>query len=156
MRGDYKTAAPIIRTMPLMPGTIGLMAQVTGNPLWTGRIIGILGNTLAVAVAILLIRRLFPLQPWLAWLTGVGLAINHIWCRTAVFMVTENFFYPLLLLLLLIFPSGSCKLFPGRDSAFGAVWAVTLPGPGYRPVLWSNNIFIFTRNSNLAKSLLEK
>ena len=94
MRGDYKLL-PQLWTTPLMPGTIGLMAQVTGNPLWTGRIIGILGNTLAVAVAILLIRRLFPLQPWFAWLTGVGLAVNHIWCRTAVFMVTENFFYPL-------------------------------------------------------------
>ena len=123
MRGDYKLL-PQLWTTPLMPGTIGLMAQVTGNPLWTGRIIGILGNTLAVAVAILLIRRLFPLQPCLAWLTGVGLAVNHIWCRTAVFMVTENFFYPLLLLLLLIFLRQLQALSWTQSLAFGAVWAV--------------------------------
>jgi hypothetical protein len=123
MRGDYKFL-PQLWTTPLLPGTIGLAAQITGNPLWTGRIIGILGNTLAVGLAILLIRRLFPLQPWFAWLTGLGLAVNHVWCRTAVFIVTENFFYPLLLLLLLIFLRQLQALSWAQSLAFGAVWAL--------------------------------
>lgn len=62
MRGDYKLLPQLFMT-PLLPGIIGFIAQFTGNPLDSGRIIGIIGNTLAVGIAMLLIRRLFPQRP---------------------------------------------------------------------------------------------
>ena len=48
----------------------------------------------------LLVRRLFPQRPTLAWLTGLGLAVNHVWCRMAPFVLTDNLFYLLLFALL--------------------------------------------------------
>ncbi len=121
-RGDY-LLLPQLFTMPLMPLLIGLIAQLTGNNLWTGRIISILGNTLAVGLAMLLVRRLFPRQPVPAWLTGLGLAVNHIWCRLGTFIIADNLFYPLLLLLLLLFAMQLESLSLRRSLALGLVWA---------------------------------
>ena len=45
MRGDYKLLPQLFIT-PLLPVVIGFIAKFTGNPLDSGRIIGILGNTL--------------------------------------------------------------------------------------------------------------
>ena len=123
MRGDYKLLPQLFIT-PLLPGVIGFIAKFTGNPLESGRIIGILGNTLAVGLAMLLIRRLFPERPWLAWLTGLGLAVNHAWCRLSVIILAENFFYPLVLLLLLLFHQQVGRPTWRQGLAFGAVWAL--------------------------------
>lgn len=88
---------PQLFSSPLLPLTIGLLSHLTGDAVLAARLIGIAGNTLAVALAMLWVRRLLPQQPLLAWLTGLGLAVNHVWCRLAPFALTENLFYPLLM-----------------------------------------------------------
>ena len=80
----------------------GPPGRLTQDHLLAGRVIGILSNTLAVGLAMLLIRRLFPQRPVLAWLTGLGLAVNHVWCSMAPFVLTDNLFYLLLIGLLLL------------------------------------------------------
>jgi hypothetical protein len=92
--------------------------------LWTGRVLCILGNTLAVGLAVLLVRRIIPERPSLAWLTGLGLAFNHIWCRIAPFVLTDNLFYPLLLGLFLLMLRLREKTTWGTGMAFGLVWGL--------------------------------
>ena len=93
---------PQLFSSPLLPLAIGLLTHLTGEALLAARLIGIVGNTLAVGLAMLWIRALTPERPALAWLTGLGLAVNHVWCRLAPFALTENFFYPLLMGLFLL------------------------------------------------------
>ncbi len=115
---------PQLFSSPLLPVSIGLCSRLTSEPVLAARLIGIVGNSLAVALAMLWVRRLTPQQPLLAWLTGVGLAVNHVWCRLAPFALTENLFYPLLMglfyltLLLRERPTWT------RGLAFGLVWSL--------------------------------
>ena len=115
---------PQLFSSPLLPVSIGLLSHLTGEAVLAARLIGIVGNTLAVALAMAWVRRLLPQQPLLAWLTGAGLAVNHVWCRLAPFALTENLFYPLLMGLL-----GLALLLRERTTwprglAFGLVWSL--------------------------------
>ena len=120
-RGEWQLL-PQLYTSPLLPVLTGLLARVTQDHLLAGRVICILSNTLAVGLAMLWIRRLFPQRPALAWLTGLGLAMNHVWCRTAVFVLTDNLFYLLLLSLLLLMTLLMEQITRIRAAAFGLVW----------------------------------
>ena len=122
-RGDWQLL-PQLYTSPLLPALIGLLAKLINDHLLAGRIISILSNTLAVGLAMLLIRRLFPLRPTLAWLTGLGLALNHVWCRTASFVLTDNLFFLLLLSLLLLMVLLLEQVTWPRALAFGIVWGL--------------------------------
>ena len=88
---------PQLYTSPLLPTSIGLLSRLTGDPVLAARGLGVIMNTVAVGLAMMVIRQLFPTRPALAWFTGLGLAINHVWCRLAPFALTENLFYPLLM-----------------------------------------------------------
>ncbi len=94
---------PHLWTSPLLPLCIGLLSWITGDVLQTGRIFCLLLNVLAVGLAMLIIRKGIPQRPALAWLTGVALAVNHVWAGISPFTLTENLFYPLLLGLFLLF-----------------------------------------------------
>ena len=122
-RGEWQLL-PQLYTSPLLPALTGLLARLTQDHLMAGRVIGILSNTLAVGLAMLLIRRLFPRRPALAWLTGLGLAMNHVWCRTAPFVLTDNLFYLLLLSLLLLMTLLMEQFTWTRAMAFGLVWGL--------------------------------
>ncbi len=122
-RGDWQLL-PQLYTSPLLPALIGLLAKLINDHLLAGRIISILSNTLAVGLAMLLIRRLFPQRPTLAWLTGLGLALNHVWCRTAPFVLTDNLFFLLLLGLLLLMVLLLEQVTWTRALAFGIVWGL--------------------------------
>ncbi len=74
-----------------------LLSRLTGDPVLAAKWVGVIMNTVAVGLAMMVIRQLFPTRPVLAWFTGLGLAINHVWCRLAPFALTENLFYPLLM-----------------------------------------------------------
>ena len=121
-RGEWQLL-PQLYTSPLLPALTGLLARVTQDNLLAGRIIGILSNTLAVGLAMLWIRRLFPQRPALAWLTGLGLALNHVWCRTAPFVLTDNLFYFWLIGLLWLMTLLMEQVTWIRAMAFGLVWA---------------------------------
>ncbi len=122
-RGDWQLL-PQLYTSPLLPASMGLLARITQDHLLAGRIIGILSNTLAVGLAMLLVRRLFPQRPTLAWLTGLGLAVNHVWCRTAPFVLTDNLFYLMLMGLLLLMALLMEQVTWTRAMAFGLVWGL--------------------------------
>jgi hypothetical protein len=122
-RGEWQLL-PQLYTSPLLPALMGLFARLTQDHLLAGRVIGILSNTLAVGLAMLLIRRLFPQRPALAWLTGLGLAVNHVWCRLAPFVLTDNLFYLLLLSLLLLMTLLMEQVSWFRAMAFGLVWGL--------------------------------
>jgi hypothetical protein len=122
-RGEWQLL-PQLYTSPLLPALMGLFARLTQDHLLAGRVIGILSNTLAVGLAMLLIRRLFPQRPALAWLTGLGLAVNHVWCRLAPFVLTDNLFYLLLLGLLLLMTLLMEQVSWFRAMAFGLVWGL--------------------------------
>jgi hypothetical protein len=122
-RGEWQLL-PQLYTSPLLPAAMGLLARVTQDHLLAGRIIGILSNTLAVGLAMLLVRRLFPRRPALVWLTGLGLAVNHVWCRLAPFVLTDNLFYLLLIGLLLLMALLLEQITWPRAMAFGLVWGL--------------------------------
>ena len=94
-------SCPSSYSSPLLPVSIGLVARLTGDLALAAKWLGVMMNTLAVGLAMMVIRQLFPTRPVLAWFTGSGLAVNHVWCRLAPFALTENFFYPLLMALFL-------------------------------------------------------
>lgn len=115
---------PQLFSSPLLPLAIGFLSHLTGEAVLAARVIGITGNTMAVALAMLWVRRLTPSQPALAWLTGLGLALNHVWCRLAPFALTENLFYPLLMgLWLTALLLRERPTWP-RGLAFGLVWSL--------------------------------
>ncbi len=114
---------PQLFSSPLLPVSIGLLSHLTGEAVTAARLIGISGNTLAVVLAMLWVWRLYPDQPVWAWLTGLGLASNHVWCRLAPFALTENLFYPALMALLLLALLIQQRPTWPRGLAFGAVWA---------------------------------
>jgi hypothetical protein len=95
-RGDWHLL-PQLFSSPLLPVSIGLLARLTGDPALAARWLGVIMNTLAVGLAMAVVRQLFPTRPFLAWFTGLGLAVNHVWCRLAPFALTENLFYPILM-----------------------------------------------------------
>ena len=134
-RGEWQLL-PQLYTSPLLPFLTGLLARITQDNLLAGRVICILSNTLAVGLAMLWIRRLFPQRPALAWLTGLGLAMNHVWCRTAVFVLTDNLFYLLLLSLLLLMTLLMEQITWIRAVAFGLVWGFLSSGSGNWSLLW--------------------
>ncbi len=115
---------PQLFSSPLLPVTIGLFSHLTGDGVLAARLLGITGNTLAVALAMLWVRQLLPQQPLLAWLTGLGLAVNHVWCRLSPFALTENLFYPLLMglfyLTLLLRERPTWR----RGLIFGLLWSL--------------------------------
>ncbi len=115
---------PQLYTSPLLPALVGLLARLTHDPLLAGRVLCILANTMAVGLAMLLVCRLFPQRPILAWLTGLGLAVNHVWCSMAPFVLTDNLFYPLLIGLLLLMALLLEKVTLSRSLAFGLVWGL--------------------------------
>jgi hypothetical protein len=122
-RGEWQLL-PQLYTSPLLPALMGLLARVTQDHLLAGRVIAILSNTLAVGLGMILIRRLFPQRPALAWLTGLGLALNHVWCRMAPFVLTDNLFYLLLLGLLVLMTLLMERVTWIRAMAFGLVWGL--------------------------------
>ena len=122
-RGNWQLL-PQLYTSPLLPALVGLLARLTHDPLLAGRVICILANTMAVGLAMLLVRRLFPQRPILAWLTGLGLAVNHVWCSMAPFVLTDNLFYLLLIGLLLLMALLLEKVTFRRSLAFGLVWGL--------------------------------
>ncbi|HSO71561.1 MAG TPA: hypothetical protein VLR91_02810, partial [Thermodesulfobacteriota bacterium] len=95
-RGEW-LLLPQLFSSPLLPVIIGLLSRLTGDPALTATGVGVIMNTLAVGLAMMVFLQLFPTQPVLAWFTGLGLACNHVWCRLAPFALTENLFYPLLM-----------------------------------------------------------
>ena len=123
-RGEWNLL-PRLFTSPLLPLLAGLSSWVTGENLWTGRVICILGNTLAVGLAMLLVRRGFPERPALAWLTGLSLSFNDVWAGLSPYFLTDNLFYPEIigLLLLFFYLSENPTILTGL--AFGALWALT-------------------------------
>jgi hypothetical protein len=122
-RGDWQLL-PQLYTSPLLPALVGLLARLTQDPLLAGRAIDILANTLAVGLAMLLVRRLFPPRPILAWLTGLGLAVNHVWCSMAPFVLTDNLFYLWLIGLWLLMALLMERVTWPRALAFGLVWGL--------------------------------
>jgi hypothetical protein len=100
-RGEW-LFLPQLYTSPLLPAVLGLLSHVTGDPALAAKWLGVIMNTAAVALAMMIIRQLFPARPLLAWFTGSGLAVNHVWCRLAPFALTENLFYPLLMAFFLV------------------------------------------------------
>lgn len=122
-RGSWELV-PQLYTSPLLPTLTGLLARLTEDELLSGRIIGILSNILALSLAMLWLYRLFPARPVLAWLTGVGLAVNHVWCRLAPFVLTDNLFYCGLMALLLLMTLLWERATWGRAIAFGFFWAM--------------------------------
>ena len=115
---------PQLFSSPLLPLAIGLLTHLTGEALLAARLLGIVGNTLAVGLAMLWVRALTPERPALAWLTGLGLAVNHVWCRLAPFALTENFFYPLLMGLFLLALKVRERPRWSWGLAFGSVWGL--------------------------------
>ena len=95
-RGEWHLL-PQLYSSPLLPVSIGLLAHLTGDPALAAKWMGVIMNTLAVGLAMAIMRQLLPTRPVLAWFTGAGLAVNHVWCRLAPFALTENLFYPLLM-----------------------------------------------------------
>lgn len=95
-RGDWQLV-PQLFSSPLLPVSIGLLSRLVGDPALAAKWVGVIMNTLAVGLAMAVMRQVFPTRPFLAWFTGAGLAVNHVWCRLAPFAMTENLFYPLLL-----------------------------------------------------------
>ncbi len=124
VRQGHWLLVPQLFSSPLLPLAIGLLTHLTGDALTAARLIGVAGNTLAVALAMLWIRALTPERPVLAWLTGLGLAGNHVWCRLAPFALTENFFYPLLMGLFLIALKVRERPRWSWGLAFGIVWGL--------------------------------
>lgn len=122
-RGEWQLL-PQLYTSPLLPTLVGLLAGLTQDQLLAGRIISLLSNTLAVGLAMVLVRRLFPSKPALAWLTGLGLAVNHVWCRLAPFVLTDNLFYLLLLSLLWLMSLLWERVSWPRALAFGLAWGL--------------------------------
>ena len=122
-RGEWQLL-PQLYTSPLLPALVGILARLTQDHLLAGRLICIFANTMAVGLAMLLVRRLFPQRPILAWLTGLGLAVNHVWCSMAPFVLTDNLFYPLLIGLLLLMALLLEKVTLFRAIAFGVVWGL--------------------------------
>lgn len=116
---------PQLYTSPLLPLLVGSTSWVTGENLWTGRIICILGNTLAVGLAMLLVRKGFPQRPALAWLTGLCLSFNHVWARLSPFVLTDNLFYPEIIGLLLLFLCLLQDPTVVKGLAFGGLWSLT-------------------------------
>ena len=100
-RGEW-LFLPQLYTSPLLPAGLGLLSHVTGDPALAAKWLGVIMNTVAVGLAMMIIRQLFPTRPLLAWFTGLGLAVNHVWCRLAPFALTENLFYPLLMAFFLV------------------------------------------------------
>jgi len=115
---------PQLFTSPLLPFAIGLLSWLTGENLWTGRIFCLLCNTSAVGLAMLFTRRVIPPWPALAWLTGIGLALNHVWAELAPFVMTDNLFYPILFGLLLLMVSLLKNPTWETGLAFGGLWAL--------------------------------
>ena len=111
---------PQLWTQPLLPLSIGMLSFLTGDHIWSARFLGILGNTLAVGSAMLLVRQGFPQRPALAWLTGLGLAFSHVWTQLAPFAVTENLFFPLVMGLLILF----VRLFQKPDWPTGLIFGL--------------------------------
>ena len=95
-RGEWHLL-PQLFSSPLLPVIIGLISRLTGDPALTATWVGVIMNTVAVGLAMMVFRQLFPTRPVLAWFTGLGLACNHVWCRLAPFALTENLFYPVLM-----------------------------------------------------------
>jgi hypothetical protein len=95
-RGEWHLL-PQLFSSPLLPVSIGILSRLTGDPVLAAKWIGVIMNTLAVGLAMEIFRQLIPSRPMLAWITGLGLALNHVWCRLAPFALTENLFYPLLM-----------------------------------------------------------
>jgi hypothetical protein len=95
-RGEWHFL-PQLFSSPLLPVCIGLVSHLTGDLALAAKWVGVIMNTVAVGLAMMVIRQLFPTRPVLAWFTGLGLAVNHVWCRLAPFALTENLFYPLLM-----------------------------------------------------------
>lgn len=122
-RGEW-LLLPQLYTSPLLPALTGLLARLTQDELLAGRLISILSNTLAVGLAMLWVRRLFPARPELAALTGLGLAVNHVWGRLAPFVLTDNLFYFWLLALLLLMTQLLEKVTWRRSLAFGLAWGM--------------------------------
>ena len=122
-RGEWQLL-PQLWTSPLLPALTGLLARLTEDHLLAGRIIGILSNTLAVGLAMLLVRRLFPERPTLAWLTGLGLAVNHVWCWIAPFVLTDSLYYLLLFALFVLMALILDQVTWGRAMAFGLAWGL--------------------------------
>ncbi|MGQ9921559.1 MAG: glycosyltransferase family 39 protein [Desulfobacca sp.] len=122
-RGDW-LLLPQLYTSPLLPALTGLLARLTQDELLAGRLISILSNTLAVGLAMLWVRRLFPARPELAALTALGLAVNHVWCRLAPFVLTDNLFYLWLMALLLLMTQLLEEVTWRRSLTFGLVWSL--------------------------------
>ncbi len=122
-RGEW-LLLPQLYTSPLLPALTGLLARLTQDELMAGRLISILSNTLAVGLAMLWVRRLFPARPALAALTGLGLAVNQVWCRLAPFVLTDNLFYLWLMALLLVMTLLLESVTWPRALVFGLIWAL--------------------------------
>jgi len=122
-RGDW-LLLPQLYTSPLLPALTGLLARLTQDALLAGRLISLLSNTLAVGLAMLWVHRLFPARPALAALTGLGLAVNHVWCRLAPFVLTDNLFYLWLMALLLLMTQLLDRVTWRRSLTFGLVWSL--------------------------------
>ncbi len=122
-RGEW-LLLPQLYTSPLLPALTGLLTRLTQDELLAGRVISMLSNTLAVGLAMLWVRRLWPSRPGLAALTGLGLAVNHVWCRLAPFVLTDNLFYLWLLALLLLMTQLLDRVTWRRSLSFGLVWGL--------------------------------
>jgi hypothetical protein len=120
-RGEWHLL-PQLYSSPLLPASIGLLARLTGDPALAAKWLGVIMNTLAVGLAMALVRQLVPTRPALAWFTGAGLAVNHVWCRLAPFALTENLFYPLLMAFFWLLRRYQQKPAWWRGLALGACW----------------------------------
>ncbi len=120
-RGEWHLL-PQLFSSPLLPVSIGLLSHLTGDPALAAKWLGVMMNTLAVGLAMAVMRQLFPTRPFLAWFTGAGLAVNHVWCRLAPFALTENLFYPLLMAFFWLLLR--CRQHPtwGSGLALGMCW----------------------------------
>ena len=120
-RGDWHLL-PQLYSSPLLPVCIGLLSRLAGDPALVAKWLGVMMNTLSVGLAMAIIRRLFPTQPFLGWFIGAALAVNHVWCRLAPFAMTENLFYPLLMAFFWILLR--CRQHPTNlwEMALGVCW----------------------------------
>ena len=120
-RGEW-LLLPQLYTSPLLPTSIGLLSHLTGDPALAAKWVGVIMNTLAVGLAMMVVRQLFPSRPILAWFTGLGLAVNHVWCRLAPFALTENLFYPFLMAYFLVLLRLRQNPTWWRGLALGLLW----------------------------------
>jgi|GEM_PF-4824300 len=115
---------PQLFTAPLLPLIVGMLSWLTGDVLWTGRIFSLLANTLAVILATVLMLRLIPERPILAWLTGLGLALNHVWASMAPFVMTDNLFFAIMIGLQIVMVQLLQKPSWPAGMLYGGLWAL--------------------------------